>query len=68
MNVKVGDGLTLLAVTTDGALNGEDVEIAGMTIPAGCSVFFGLGPANRDEERGRCHGPEASLISGVIYL
>lgn len=30
MNVKVGDGLTLLAVTTDGALNGVDVQIAGI--------------------------------------
>jgi putative ABC transport system permease protein len=30
MNVKVGDGLTLLAVTSDGALNGIDVEIAGI--------------------------------------
>jgi putative ABC transport system permease protein len=30
MNVKVGDGLTLLAVTSDGALNGVDVEIAGI--------------------------------------
>ena len=30
MNVKVGDGLTLLAVTTDGALNGVDVEVAGI--------------------------------------
>jgi putative ABC transport system permease protein len=30
MNVKVGDGLTLMAVTSDGALNGVDVEIAGI--------------------------------------
>ncbi len=30
MNVKVGDGLTLFAVTSDGALNGVDVEIAGI--------------------------------------
>jgi putative ABC transport system permease protein len=30
MNVKVGDGLTLLAVTSDGALNGVDVQIAGI--------------------------------------
>jgi len=30
MNVKVGDGLTLLAVTTDGALNGVDVRIVGV--------------------------------------
>ncbi len=30
MNVKVGDGLTLLAVTADGALNGIDVTIAGI--------------------------------------
>ena len=30
MNVKVGDGLTLLAVTSDGALNGVDVEITGI--------------------------------------
>jgi putative ABC transport system permease protein len=30
MNVKSGDGLTLLAVTTDGALNGVDVQIAGI--------------------------------------
>jgi len=30
MNVKIGDGLTLLAVTSDGALNGVDVEIAGI--------------------------------------
>ena len=30
MNVKVGDGLTLLAVTADGALNGVDVQIAGI--------------------------------------
>jgi putative ABC transport system permease protein len=30
MNAKVGDGLTLLAVTADGALNGVDVQIAGI--------------------------------------
>ena len=30
MNVKPGDGLTLLAVTTDGALNGVDVQIVGI--------------------------------------
>jgi putative ABC transport system permease protein len=30
MNVKVGDGLTLLAMTSDGALNGIDVQIAGI--------------------------------------
>lgn len=30
MNVKVGDGLTLFAVTSDGALNGLDVQIAGI--------------------------------------
>lgn len=30
MNVKVGDGLTILAVTSDGALNGVDVQIAGI--------------------------------------
>ena len=30
MNVKVGDGLTLLAVTSDGALNGIDVEVRGI--------------------------------------
>jgi putative ABC transport system permease protein len=30
MNVKVGDGLTLLAVTADGALNGIDVEVQGI--------------------------------------
>ncbi len=30
MNVKPGDGLTLLAVTSDGALNGIDVTIAGI--------------------------------------
>jgi len=30
MNVKVGDGLTVLAVTSDGALNGVDVDIAGI--------------------------------------
>ncbi len=30
MNVKVGDGLTLFAVTSDGALNGVDVQIAGI--------------------------------------
>jgi putative ABC transport system permease protein len=29
MNVKPGDGLTLLAVTADGALNGIDVDIVG---------------------------------------
>jgi putative ABC transport system permease protein len=29
MNVKLGDGLTLLAVTSDGALNGIDVQIVG---------------------------------------
>jgi len=29
MNVKPGDGLTLLAVTSDGALNGVDVQIVG---------------------------------------
>jgi putative ABC transport system permease protein len=30
MNVKVGDGLTVLAMTSDGALNGVDVQIAGI--------------------------------------
>ncbi len=30
MNVKPGDGLTLLAVTSDGALNGIDVQVAGI--------------------------------------
>jgi putative ABC transport system permease protein len=30
MNVKAGDGLTLLAVTSDGALNGIDVQIVGL--------------------------------------
>ena len=30
MNVKVGDGLTLLAMTSDGALNGVDVQIVGI--------------------------------------
>ena len=30
MNVKVGDGLTLLAVTSDGALNGIDVDVVGI--------------------------------------
>ncbi len=30
MNVKPGDGLTLLAVTADGALNGIDVQIVGV--------------------------------------
>ncbi len=29
MNVKPGGGLTLLAVTADGALNGIDIEVAG---------------------------------------
>jgi len=29
MSVKVGDGLTILAVTADGALNGIDVQIVG---------------------------------------
>ena len=31
MNVKEGDGLTLLAMTSDGALNGVDVQIVGLT-------------------------------------
>ena len=30
MNVKPGDGLTLLAVTADGALNGIDVDVVGV--------------------------------------
>ena len=30
MNVKPGDGLTLLAVTADGALNGIDIDITGI--------------------------------------
>jgi putative ABC transport system permease protein len=30
MSVKVGDGLTILAVTADGALNGIDVQIVGV--------------------------------------
>ena len=30
MSVKVGDGLTILAVTSDGALNGIDVQIVGL--------------------------------------
>ncbi len=29
MNVKPGDGLTVLAITADGAMNGIDIEIAG---------------------------------------
>jgi putative ABC transport system permease protein len=32
MNVKVGDGLTLLAMTSDGALNGVDVQIVGIVV------------------------------------
>ena len=38
MNVKPGDGLTLLAVTTDGALNGVDVQIAGI-VKTGIAEF-----------------------------
>ena len=30
MNVKVGDGLTILAMTSDGALNGVDVQVVGI--------------------------------------
>ena len=30
MGVKVGDGLTILAMTSDGALNGVDVQIVGL--------------------------------------
>jgi putative ABC transport system permease protein len=30
LNVKVGDGLTLLAVTANGALNGIDIDVAGI--------------------------------------
>lgn len=30
MNVKAGDGLTILAVTADGALNGIDVQVQGI--------------------------------------
>ena len=30
MNVKAGDGLTILAVTSDGALNGIDVQVVGV--------------------------------------
>jgi putative ABC transport system permease protein len=30
MNVKPGDGLTLLAVTADGALNGIDIDVTGI--------------------------------------
>jgi len=30
MNVKAGDGLTILAMTSDGALNGVDVQIVGI--------------------------------------
>jgi len=30
MNVKPGDGLTILAVTSDGALNGIDVQVVGV--------------------------------------
>jgi putative ABC transport system permease protein len=30
MSVKVGDGLTILAMTSDGALNGVDVQIVGI--------------------------------------
>jgi putative ABC transport system permease protein len=30
MNVGIGDGLTLLSVTSDGALNGVDVQIVGI--------------------------------------
>jgi putative ABC transport system permease protein len=30
MNAKPGDGLTLLAATADGALNGIDIEVAGI--------------------------------------
>jgi len=31
MNVKVGDGLTLMTTTSDGAMNGIDVQIVGIT-------------------------------------
>lgn len=31
MNVKIGDGLTLLTTTADGAINGIDVTIVGLT-------------------------------------
>lgn len=30
MSVKVGDGLTVMAVTADGALNGVDVQVVGI--------------------------------------
>jgi putative ABC transport system permease protein len=30
MSVKIGDGLTILAITADGALNGIDVQIVGI--------------------------------------
>ncbi|MGD0012983.1 MAG: FtsX-like permease family protein [Bryobacteraceae bacterium] len=38
MNVQPGGGLTLLAVTADGALNGIDVEVAGL-IATGIKEF-----------------------------
>ena len=38
MNVKVGDGLTLLAVTSDGALNGIDVEVVGIVQTAAAEL------------------------------
>jgi len=31
MNVKIGDGLTLLTTTADGAINGIDVTVVGLT-------------------------------------
>ncbi len=38
MNVKVGDGLTLLAVTSDGALNGINVEVVGIVQTAAAEL------------------------------
>jgi putative ABC transport system permease protein len=52
MNVKVGDGLTLLAVTADGALNGIDIDVAGI-VQTGMAdldaryLRIGLGAAQR---------------------
>jgi putative ABC transport system permease protein len=60
MSVKVGDGLTILAVTADGALNGIDVQIVGVvTIAISASRF----PRHSD-----CWQPIASPTSSSVLI
>jgi hypothetical protein len=62
MNVKVGDGLTILAVTSDGALNGVDVQIVGI-VNSGSRTGRRAICASRCPPRSACCKAIASPIS-----